>query len=101
MNQPRGAPDLTLLDRAANSLQPALVGGACQNDNRAAIKTVPLYGNSIPDAVLDYARQESTEAIVIGASRAGILQQVVNGNIPAAISQSSDRTVILVRGSRA
>jgi chloride channel protein, CIC family len=95
-----GTPDLTILDRAANLLQPALGGRACQNDNRAAIKTVPLCGNSIPDAVLSYARQESTEAIVLGASRAGILQQVVNGNIPAAISQGSDRTVILVRGSR-
>ena len=87
-----GAADLTTLDRAADFLHPYL------NDD--AIRTVPLDANSIPEAVLNYARQDGSDAIVLGASRAGILQQVVNGNIPAAISQNSDRTVILVRSSR-
>jgi chloride channel protein, CIC family len=84
------APDLTTLDRAADFLSPYL-------DD--AMTIVPLHANSIAEAVLDYARQDCSDAIVLGASRAGILQQVVNGNIPAAISQNSDRTVILVRGS--
>jgi CIC family chloride channel protein len=84
-------PDLSTLDRAADFLDPYLHG---------AITTVPIYTSSIPEAVLNYARQDGSDAIVLGASRAGILQQVVNGNIPAAISQNSDRTVILVRSSR-
>jgi chloride channel protein, CIC family len=84
------SPDSTTLDRAADLLQPYL---------NAAITTVPLYASSIPEAVLNYARQDGSDAIILGASRAGILQQVVNGNIPAAISQHSDRTVILVRGN--
>ncbi|WP_373544108.1 chloride channel protein [Chamaesiphon sp.] len=84
-------PDLSTLDRAADFLDPYLHG---------AITTVPIYTSSIPEAVLNYARQDGSDAIVLGASRAGILQQVVNGNIPAVISQNSDRTVIVVRGSR-
>jgi chloride channel protein, CIC family len=85
-----GAADLTTLDRAADFLHPYL------NDD--AIKTVPLDASSIPEAVLNYAHQDCSDVIIMGASRAGILQQVVNGNIPASISQNSDRTVILVRG---
>ena len=84
------APDLTTLDRAADFLSPYL---------HDAMTIVPLHANSIAEAVLDYARKDDSDAIVLGASRAGILQQVVNGNIPASISQNSDRTVILVRGS--
>ncbi len=85
-----GAADLTTLDRAADFLHPYL------NDD--AIRTVPLDASSIPEAVLNYAHQDCSDVIILGASRAGILQQVVNGNIPASISQNSDRTVILVRG---
>jgi CIC family chloride channel protein len=85
-----GKPDLTTLDRAADFLYPYL------ND---AVTTVPLYAASIPEALLNYSQQEGSDVIVLGASRAGILQQVVNGNIPAAISQNSNLTVILVRGN--
>jgi chloride channel protein, CIC family len=84
-----GEPDLTTLDRSADFLYPYL---------NEAITTVPLHASSIPEAVLNYARQDGSDAIILGASRAGILQQVVHGNIPAAISQNSDLTVILVRG---
>jgi chloride channel protein, CIC family len=84
-------PDRTTLDRAANLIQPHLPTDT--------IHTVTLRASSIPDAVLNYARQDESDVIILGASRAGILQQVVNGNIPAAISQTRDCTVILVRGS--
>ncbi|MCY7334878.1 MAG: universal stress protein [Chamaesiphon sp.] len=83
-------PDPTTLDRAAELLRPSLPG---------AIKKVPLYASYIPTAILNYAEEGDFDAIVLGASRAGILQQVVNGNIPAAISQNSNRTVIIVRGT--
>jgi chloride channel protein, CIC family len=85
-----GAADLTTLDRAADFLHSYL------NDD--AIRTVPLDASSIPEAVLNYAHQDRSDVIIMGASRAGILQQVVNGNISASISRSRDRTVILVRG---
>jgi CIC family chloride channel protein len=87
-----GTQEMTTLDRAAEILQSVLA--------RAAISTVSLCSNSIPAAVLNYARQDGSDAIIIGASRAGILQQAIDGNIPAAISQCRDRTVIVVRESR-
>ena len=87
-----GTKELTTLDRAAKWLQPALA--------LDAISTVSLSGNSIAEAVLNYARQDRSDAIVLGASRTGILQQVVDGNIPAAIAQCHERTVIVVRESR-
>jgi CIC family chloride channel protein len=37
--------------------------------------------------------------IVLGASREGLLQQAIKGNIPEAIARYGDRTVILVRGA--
>jgi CIC family chloride channel protein len=83
-------PNLTTLNRAAELLRPSLPG---------AIRKVPLYASSIPTAILNYAEDDNCDAIVLGASRAGILQQAVHGNIPAAISQNSDRTVIIVRGA--
>lgn len=60
---------------------------------------VPLHDNSIVTAILNYAQESHSDAIVLGTSRTGILEQVVKGNIPAAISQKSDRTVIIVRGT--
>lgn len=84
-------PDLTTLDRAADFLNPYLKDG---------ITTVPLYGHSIPETILNYAQQEDSNAIVLGASRVGILQQMVNGNILAEISKIKDRAVILVRGNQ-
>jgi CIC family chloride channel protein len=35
----------------------------------------------------------------MGASREGLLQQAMHGNIPAAIARSNQQTVILVRSS--
>jgi chloride channel protein, CIC family len=88
--EPQGAVDLTALDRAADFLYPYFYDGA--------IVKVPLCANSIPETLLNYADRECSNVIIIGASRAGILQQVVNGNIPAIVSRNSDRVVILVRG---
>jgi chloride channel protein, CIC family len=87
-----GSQEMTTLDRTSEILQLTLA--------RTAISKVSLYGNSIPTAVLNYAQQDGSDAIIIGASRAGILQQAIDGNIPAAISQCRDRTVIVVRESR-
>ena len=87
-----GRQELTTLDRAAQNLQLTLA--------RAAISTVALCSNSIPAAVLSYASQDGSDAIIIGASRAGILQQAIDGNIPAAISQCRNRNIIVVRESR-
>ncbi|MDX2215963.1 MAG: chloride channel protein [Oculatellaceae cyanobacterium bins.114] len=62
------------------------------------IMAYPIWGNSVSDAVVKLASKENCDVIVLGASREGLLQQAIKGNIPEAIARSSDCTVILVRG---
>ncbi|HEY9642091.1 MAG TPA: CBS domain-containing protein, partial [Coleofasciculaceae cyanobacterium] len=57
-----------------------------------------VWGKPVPDAVLQLAGKEKCDVIILGASREGLLTQVIKGNIPEAIARTSDRTVILVRG---
>lgn len=57
----------------------------------------PAWGNSVPEAVLQVAAQQNCDVIMLGASREGLLQQVIKGNIPEAITRDSRCSVILVR----
>jgi CIC family chloride channel protein len=59
----------------------------------------PIWGSEIVDAILNVVHRERIDAVVIGASREGLLQQVIKGNIPEAIARDSACTVILVRGA--
>ena len=59
----------------------------------------PLYAPSVPDAITDLAWSDRCDIIMLGASREGLLQQVIKGNIPESIARNSNRTVILVRGA--
>ena len=61
--------------------------------------TTTLCGHSVPDAAIDLAQKDQCDAIVLGASREGMLQQAIKGNIPEAIARGCDCTVILVRGA--
>ncbi|MGA7955037.1 MAG: chloride channel protein [Gloeobacterales cyanobacterium] len=83
-------PDTTTLEKATQVLKQHFNG---------AVTTTLIRSSSISDAILDCAKQNHSEVIILGASREGMLQQVLHGNIPAAISQSNDQTVILVRGN--
>lgn len=58
-----------------------------------------LWHESVSEAVIQLAWLEQREVIMLGASREGLLQQVIKGNIPEAIARNSNRTVILVRGA--
>lgn len=60
------------------------------------VSAIAVVGNSVPEAVIEYARAEDADAIVVGASRDKLLQQAVKGNIPEAIARHNC-TVILVR----
>ncbi len=62
------------------------------------IETTAVCAYSIPEAVLDMADHKHCDVIVLGASREGMLQQVIQGNVPEAIARQSRATVILVRG---
>ncbi|MBE9177814.1 chloride channel protein [Oculatella sp. LEGE 06141] len=65
------------------------------------VAALPVWGNSVPEVVTQLAQQEATDVIMLGASREGLLKQVISGNIPEAIARHSNQTVILVRGATA
>jgi CIC family chloride channel protein len=76
------------LEKYANSLYKSL---------HFSVGTIPICSKSIADAILDLANQERSDVIMLGASREGILQQVMHGNIPEAIARNSNRTIIIFR----
>jgi chloride channel protein, CIC family len=63
------------------------------------IRSQPLWGQPIADAILQIAQTDYFDVIMLGASREGLLRQVIKGNIPEAIASQSHSTVILVRGA--
>ncbi len=82
--------DTTVLEKSVRFLKPRV---------KALIVATPVRASSVPEAVIDYAQQEHSDVIVLGASRERLLNQAIKGNIPETISRQSDCTVILVRGA--
>jgi CIC family chloride channel protein len=58
---------------------------------------MPIYAHFVSDAIIHLATTEKYDLVVLGASSEGLLQQAVRGNIPEAIAQGIDSTVIIVR----
>jgi chloride channel protein, CIC family len=86
----RTQPDLDKLNIAANFVR----------DNLSISATIwPLYSDAIAATAIDLAAEKQCDAIILGASREGLLQQTIQGNIPEAIAQGSDCTVIVVRAA--
>src|SRR5919199_3448735 len=83
-------PDTTMLEKAAFLLSQKL---SCP------VMTIPVRSYSVSDAVIQLAHTQQCDVVVLGASREGLLQQVVHGNIPEAIARGVNSTVILVRGT--
>ncbi len=81
-------PDLSSLDNAAAFLR--------QNSGIYPIVT-PLFSAEIDQAAIDFATDKGCQAIILGASREGLLQQTIHGNLPESIARGSDCTVIVVR----
>lgn len=81
-------PDTTLLEKSVRFLQRRV---------RGEVVATPVWANSVPEAVLEFAEQDNTDVIVLGASRESLLQQVVRGNILENISRKSNCTVIMVK----
>jgi CIC family chloride channel protein len=59
--------------------------------------TLPVCATSVSEAVIDMVQKDQCDVIVLGASREGLLQQVIQGNLPEAIARHCNCTVILVR----
>ena len=83
-------PDTTGLEKAAYFLSCKL---------NTSVVTIPVRSYSVPDAVIHLAHSDQCDVVVLGASREGLLQKVIHGNIPEAIARGVNSTVILVRGA--
>jgi CIC family chloride channel protein len=59
--------------------------------------TISVCSKSIADAIVDLANQQRSDVIMLGASNEGLLQQIIHGNIPEAIAQNSNRTILIFR----
>ncbi len=64
-----------------------------------SVIAAPVCAKSVSDALIDLAQNDQCDAIVLGASREGLLKQVMQGNIPEAVARGCDCTVILVRAA--
>jgi CIC family chloride channel protein len=64
---------------------------------QASVVITSVCARSVADAVVDMAQNNQCDVIVLGASREGLLQQAIQGNIPETIARNCDCTVILVR----
>ncbi len=83
-------PDTAGLEKAAYFLSQKL---------NTKVAAIPVRSYSVADAVMRLADTQQCDVVVLGASREGLLQQVVNGNIPEAIARGVNSTVILVRSA--
>jgi len=81
-------PDITLLQRAASFLEEKL---------NYRVAAIPIRAYSVCEALINFASSQRCDVIILGASREGLLQQAIHGNIPEAIARGVDSTVILVR----
>ncbi|MEH2260608.1 chloride channel protein [Nostoc sp.] len=63
------------------------------------VVALPVQANSVAEGVINLVQTEGYDVVVLGASREGLLQQAIQGNIPEAIASGVESTVILVRGA--
>lgn len=64
------------------------------------ISVTPLLGTSVAETIVRLERKKHYDAIILGASGKGMLEQAIEGNIPNAIARSCNCTVILFRSAR-
>jgi CIC family chloride channel protein len=64
----------------------------------STVVALPVQANSVAEGVINLVKTEGYDVVVVGASREGLLQQAIQGNIPEAIASGVESTVILVRG---
>ncbi|MEB3226808.1 MAG: chloride channel protein [Synechocystis sp.] len=60
---------------------------------------IPICSPSVANALSDLAQARDCAAIVLGASREGLLKNVLHGNIPTQIATQADATVFVFRGA--
>ncbi|MDF2388013.1 chloride channel protein [Nostoc ellipsosporum NOK] len=85
-------PDMTVLEQAIRQLMR-------RRKLSSTVVAVPVQANSVAEGVINLVKTEGYDVVVLGASREGLLQQAIQGNIPEAIASGVESTVILVRGA--
>jgi chloride channel protein, CIC family len=65
----------------------------------APITPITTQPDAMADTVVSLSIEHNCDVIMLGATRVGLLQQVLQGNIPESIARQSTCTVILVRGA--
>ncbi|KZL49525.1 chloride channel protein [Nodularia spumigena CENA596] len=85
-------PDMTVLEQAIRILMR-------RRKLSSNVVAIPVQADSVAEGVINLVKTEGYDVVVLGASREGLLQQAVQGNIPEAIASGVDCTVILVRGA--
>ncbi|MBW4683853.1 MAG: chloride channel protein [Komarekiella atlantica HA4396-MV6] len=85
-------PDMTVLEQAIRHLMR-------RRNLSNTVVAVPVQADSVTEGVIRLVKTEGYDVVVLGASREGLLQHAIQGNIPEAIASGVDSTVILVRGA--
>ena len=81
-------PEFQMLETVAQGLKSRL---------QTTVGVTTVCTKSVADGIIDVATHRHANVIVLGASREGMLKQVIQGNIPEAIARGCNCTVILVR----
>ncbi|MTJ09533.1 chloride channel protein [Anabaena sp. UHCC 0204] len=85
-------PDMTVLEESTRQLMR-------HRNLHSNIVAASLQAESVATGVIELVQTEGFDVVVLGASREGLLQQAIQGNIPEAIASGVDSTVILVRSA--
>ncbi|AKG23938.1 chloride channel protein [Calothrix sp. 336/3] len=85
-------PDMKVLEEAIRQLMR-------RRQLASTVVAAPVRAESVPEGIIQLVNNGHYDVVVLGASREGMLQQAIKGNIPEAIASGVDSTVILVRSA--
>ncbi|MBP5973881.1 chloride channel protein [Brasilonema sp. CT11] len=85
-------PDMRILEEAIRQL-------IRRRKLNSTVFASAVKSDSVAQGVINLVKQEQYDVVILGASREGMLQHAITGNIPEAIASGVDSTVILVRGA--
>jgi chloride channel protein, CIC family len=85
-------PDMTVLEEAIRQI-------IRRRQLYTTVIAEAVKAESVSEGVINLVHKEHYDVVVLGASREGMLQQAIKGNIPEAIASGVESTVILVRGA--
>jgi len=83
-------PDMTVMEQAIRQL-------VRHRNFASSLTAAPIKASSVSEGVINLVKTADFDVVVLGASREGLLEQAIKGNIPEAIATHVKSTVILVR----